>query len=66
MEWRQLTFGGGLLRLNMGMIEVAGVQITKGVLEPNGVSLWRTIRKGWPNFSKSIHFEVGVGNRVKF
>ena len=29
------------------------------------VSLWRTIRQGWPAFSKSIHFEVGVGDKIK-
>ena len=27
--------------------------------------LWRSIRMGWEDFSKNIHFEVGVGDRVK-
>ena len=39
---------------------------TKGVSEPYGVSLWRSIGQGWPTFSKFILFYVGVGNRVKF
>ena len=39
---------------------------TKEVSNPYGVSLWRTIRKGWPFFSKSIQFKVGVGDRIKF
>ena len=39
---------------------------TKEVSNPYGVSLWRTIRQGWPVFSKSIQFEVGVGDRIKF
>ena len=39
---------------------------TKEVSNPYGVSLWRTIRQGWLVFSKSIQFEVGVGDRIKF
>ena len=39
---------------------------TKEVSNPYGVSLWRTIRQGWPAFSKSIQFEVGVGDITKF
>ena len=39
---------------------------TKKVSIPYGISLWRTIRQGWPVFSKSIQFEVGVGDIIKF
>ena len=39
---------------------------TKGVSNPYCVSLWSTIRQGLPAFLKSIQFEVGVGNRIKF
>ena len=46
------------------MIRVAGVQKESRILMV--LSLWRTIRQGWPAFSKSIQFEVGVGNRIKF
>ena len=39
---------------------------TKGETNTYGVSLWRTIRQSWPTFSKSIIFEVGTSNRVRF
>ena len=64
MEERQLTSRGGSLKLNLGMIGVVGVQ--KESLFLMVLVFQRTIRQGWPTFSKSIQFEVGVGKRIKF
>ena len=49
--WRQASFGGGLC--------------TNEVTATYGVSLWRSIRQGWPAFFKSTIFKVGNGNRIK-
>ena len=38
---------------------------TKEVTTTYDVSLWRSIRQGWPAFFKSIIFKVGNGNRIK-
>ena len=39
---------------------------TSPVLGPYRVSLWRTIRHGWPSLSCHVQYEVGDGTRVKF
>ena len=31
-----------------------------------GVSVWKSIRSGWLDFSKFLQFDVGDGTRVKF
>ena len=31
-----------------------------------GVSVWKSIRSGWLDFSKFLRFDVGDGTRVKF
>ena len=38
---------------------------TNEVTATYGVSLWRSIRQGWPAFFKSTIFKVGNGNRIK-
>ena len=37
-------------------------KLGRGVYE---CGLWRSICMGWEDFRKNIHFEVGVGDRVK-
>ena len=39
---------------------------TKSVSGTHGVCLWKSIRKGWLNFSKFLRYDVGDGTRVKF
>ena len=39
---------------------------TKSVSGAHGVCLWKSIRKGWLNFSKFLWYDVGDGTRVKF
>jgi hypothetical protein len=36
------------------------------VFGPNGVSLWKNIRKEWGTFSRFLSFEVGDGTMVRF
>uniref|UniRef100_A0A2N9JAL9 Reverse transcriptase domain-containing protein n=1 Tax=Fagus sylvatica TaxID=28930 RepID=A0A2N9JAL9_FAGSY len=36
------------------------------VLGPNGVSLWKNIRKNWTTFSHFLNFEIGDGATVRF
>uniref|UniRef100_A0A2N9EFE5 Reverse transcriptase domain-containing protein n=1 Tax=Fagus sylvatica TaxID=28930 RepID=A0A2N9EFE5_FAGSY len=36
------------------------------LLGPNGVSLWRNIRKEWATFSRFLSFEIGDGATVRF
>jgi hypothetical protein len=36
------------------------------LLVPNGVSLWRNIRKEWTTFSRFLSFEIGDGATVRF
>ena len=31
-----------------------------------GVCMWKSIRRGWLNFSKFLRYDVGDGTRVKF
>ena len=55
----------------MRVIEVkyaceGGGWCSNSVTGPHGVSLWKTIRCGWPNFSHYIQFEVRDGPGVKF
>ncbi|XP_050252211.1 uncharacterized protein LOC126698794 [Quercus robur] len=39
---------------------------TKPVTGTYGVSVWKSIRSGWMDFSKFLQFDVGDGTRVKF
>ena len=39
---------------------------TKPVLGTYGVSVWKSIRSGWLDFSKFLWFDVGDGTRIKF
>jgi hypothetical protein len=39
---------------------------SKEVKESYGVSLWNSIYRGWPSFSKYLFFLVGDGSRVRF
>ena len=39
---------------------------TKPVLGTYGVSMWKSIRSGWLDFSKFLQFDVGYGTRIKF
>lgn len=43
-----------------------GSWCSNSVPGPYGVSLWKTIRQGWPMFLHYIQYEVGDGLRVKF
>ena len=36
------------------------------VVGPHGVSLWKSISRGWPSFVRLIQFEVGAGFTVRF
>ena len=38
----------------------------KEVKDSFGVSLWKTIYRGWPSFSKYLFFLVGDGTQVRF
>ena len=39
---------------------------TKPVLGTYGVSVWKSIRSAWLDFSKFLRFDVGDGTRIKF
>jgi hypothetical protein len=39
---------------------------SKEVKDSYGVSLWKSIHRGWPSFSKHLFFMVGDGSRVRF
>ncbi len=39
---------------------------TREVNGPNGVSLWKHIRKDWGHFARHLHFEVGDGSKTRF
>jgi hypothetical protein len=39
---------------------------SKKVNSPYGVSLWKTISKGWDSFNRFISFEIGDGSKVSF
>ena len=58
-----MPFGGKSLRLNMGM--KGGGWCTKPVLGTYGVSVWKSIRSGWLDFSKFLQFDVGDGTTIK-
>ena len=58
-----MPFGGRSLRLNRGM--KGGGWCTKPVLGTYGVSVWKSIRSGWLDFSKFLRFDVGDGTRIK-
>ena len=36
------------------------------IIGPHGVSLWKSISRGWPYFVRHIQFEVGAGFTVRF
>ena len=36
------------------------------VIGPHGVSLWKSISRGWPSFVRHIQFEVGARFTVRF
>ena len=36
------------------------------VAGPYGKSLWKHIRKGWPQFADHVYFRVGDGAHIKF
>ena len=36
------------------------------VIGPHGVSLWKSISRGWPSFVRHIQFKVGAGFIVRF
>ena len=42
-----------------------GGWFTKPVLGTYGVSVWKSIRSGWLDFSKFLQFDVGDGTRIK-
>lgn len=43
-----------------------GAWCTKSVTGPNGVNLWKSIRREWLTFSQFLQFDVCDGTRVKF
>ena len=47
----------------MGM---GGGWCTKPMTGTYGVSVWKSIRSGWMDFSKFLRFDVGDGTKVKF
>ena len=55
--WRQI------IEIKYG--NIWGGWCTNEVTATYGVSLWRSIRQGWPAFFKSTIFKVGNGNRIK-
>ena len=40
---------------------LGGGECTNPVLDPYGVSIWRTIRQSWPSVSRHILYEVRDG-----
>ena len=36
------------------------------VSEPYGVSLWKSLGKGWADFSRFLSYKVGDGSSIKF
>ena len=42
-----------------------GGWISKSDPSPYGVSVWKSIRSGWPNFSCYVQFDFGDGSIVK-
>uniref|UniRef100_A0A2N9HRV7 Kinesin motor domain-containing protein n=1 Tax=Fagus sylvatica TaxID=28930 RepID=A0A2N9HRV7_FAGSY len=39
---------------------------SKSVQGPYGKSVWKSIRKGWPNFAANVNFRMGNGAHLKF
>ncbi len=48
----------------MGVCGEVGVPTS--VQGPYGKSLWKSIRKGWPNFAENVNFRMGNGAHLKF
>ena len=61
-----MPFGGRLLRQNMGIGGGGVGWCTKPMTGTYGVSVWKSIRSGWMDFSKFLRFDVGDGTKVKF
>jgi hypothetical protein len=36
------------------------------VTGPYGVSVWKSIRRGWDTVAKYLRFEVGEGSHIRF
>ena len=59
-----MLFGGKWWLLNTAA--AGGIGVSKEVKDYYGVSLWKSIHRGWPSFSKHLLFMVGDGTRVQF
>lgn len=56
-------FWGRVIKVKYG--SEGGGWCSNSIPNPYGVSLWKTIRGGWPTFSHYILFEIGNGSSVK-
>uniref|UniRef100_A0A2N9HVB8 N-acyl-aliphatic-L-amino acid amidohydrolase n=1 Tax=Fagus sylvatica TaxID=28930 RepID=A0A2N9HVB8_FAGSY len=63
MRQRRKLYGVKLWNSNMGVCGEIG---SKSVQGPYGKSVWKSIRKGWPNFAANVNFRMGNGAHLKF